>query len=297
MKFIFRTRTKCLVVGLVFIFAAGALNSMAQDDRLIGGVGITLFDRANFNGQAVTFRENVPNLANRGFGNRAQSLRVGAGEQWEVCDLANYRGQCIVVSGEERNLRDNGWNNRISSLRRVGGGTPPDSDGYIVLFTGPRYTGNPTNYNSSRAFIQKSARSVTIGRGTWQVCNGIRFTGRCVTLTESVPNLNSYNIGRVIRSLRPVGFVPPGPTPVPPVANPYMVLFDRVNYRGVPTNYNRSETSIAKTARSATIGRGVWEVCDGRNFTGRCQTLRQSAPDLRTYNIGLVIRSVRPVGR
>jgi hypothetical protein len=244
----------------------------------------------------VTFRENVPNLANRGFNNRTQSLRVGTGEQWEVCDLANYRGQCIVVSGEENNLNRNGWNNRISSLRRVGVGTPPDSDGYIVLFTGPRYTGSPTNYNSARAIIQKNARSVTIGRGTWQICDGMRYTGRCITLTESVPNLNSYNIGRTIRSVRPTGTVPL-PTPVPPVANPYMVLFDRVNYRGVPTNYNSSQASIAKTARSATIRRGTWEVCDGRNFTGRCQTLRQSAPDLSTYNIGLVIRSVRPVGR
>jgi hypothetical protein len=296
MKGMFNASRNVFFFGLILVCLtdAAAVGVKAQEIRMIGGVGITLFDRSNFQGQAVTFRENVPNLANRGFNDRATSLRVGPGEQWEVCVDANYRGNCIVVSGEESDLGRNGWNNRISSLRRLGGNQPPPTSAYLVLFSGPRYTGNPTNYNSARSSISKAARSVTIAQGTWMLCDGVRYTGRCITLTQSVPDLFSYDIGRVIRSVRPIGIVPPGP--FPPVTNPYMVLFDRTNYRGISTNYNTSRANISVRARSVTIGRGTWEICDGSNFTGRCETLRQSVPNLRIYNIGNVIRSVRPVG-
>ena len=46
-----------------------------------------------------------------------------------------------------------------------------------------------------------------------------------------------------------------------------------------------------------TIGKGVWELCDGRNFTGRCVTLNNSVADMRTMNIGNRIASLRPLSR
>jgi hypothetical protein len=50
----------------------------------------------------------------------------------------------------------------------------------------------------------------------------------------------------------------------------------------------RSETSI---------GKGRWELCDGPDFTGRCVTLENSVANLRTYNIGSRIASLRPLFR
>ena len=85
-------------------------------------------------------------------------------------------------------------------------------------------------------------------------------------------------------------------TPAPSTADWYVVIYDRASYRGNPTNYNRTETNIFKLARSVTIGRGVWELCQGRNFTGRCITLDRSVPDLRRYNMRQV-SSLRPVIR
>ena len=46
-----------------------------------------------------------------------------------------------------------------------------------------------------------------------------------------------------------------------------------------------------------TIGRGVWQLCEGRDFTGRCITLDRSAPDLHSYNFGNRVRSLRPLYR
>jgi hypothetical protein len=108
-----------MVVG---IFLCAAVVSSAQDPRFIGGAGITVFEDANFRGKTQTFQYDVSDLRSSGLDNRISSIRVGAGEQWEVCENRNYGGRCIVVSGQESNLRDNSWGDRISSIRRNNGG-------------------------------------------------------------------------------------------------------------------------------------------------------------------------------
>lgn len=282
--------------SILIVVPAGTSTLIFAQNRQMGGVGITIFSERNFRGQSATFREDVPNLDPLGVNDKASSLRVGRGEQWEVCEHADYGGRCVVVSGDEPDLGRNAWNDVISSLRRVGGGYPPPPPGgndYIVLFDRPNYRGNPTNYNRAVAILPVTSRrtqSVTIGRGAWELCEGSRFTGRCVTLDASVPNLGIYNLNNRVASLRPVS----GESNPPPTNDWYIVVFDRTNYRGTPTNYSGPETNINKRARSVTIGRGVWELCDGHNFTGRCIILDTSVPDLRNYNLRNRIESVRP---
>jgi Beta/Gamma crystallin len=48
------------------------------------------------------------------------------------------------------------------------------------------------------------AQSVTIGRGVWELCDGPRFTGRCVTLETSVPDLDAHGLRSRVASVRPV---------------------------------------------------------------------------------------------
>lgn len=173
--------------------------------------------------------------------------------------------------------------------------TPPQDNPYIVLFDRTNYRGNPRNYNGPVPDLYgRRAQSVTIGRGVWELCEGRNFTGRCVTLDRSVPNLGTYNLRNRVSSVRPIE--PGGSTPPPSTGNWYIVIFERANYQGNPANYNGTETNIFKLARSVTIGRGVWELCQGRNFTGRCITLDRSVPDLRPYNLRQVA-SLRPVIR
>ena len=282
------------------VAALGTTTTIFAQERQMGGVGITLFSDRNFRGRSVTYRRDVPDLEPLGFNDDTSSLRVGRGEVWEVCEHSNYQGRCVVVSGEESDLRRNSWNDLISSFRRVDstGPRPPfQGAAYIVIFDQTTYRGTPTNFNGPvpDLYNLRRAQSVTIGRGVWELCDGRNFTGRCVTLDRSVPDLRIYNLRNRVSSLRPVGSG--GPPPPPSNSDWYIVLFDRPNYQGDPTNYNGEEPNLNKRARSVTIGRGVWELCDGRNFTGRCVTLNQSVPDLRSYNMFGRISSLRPIRR
>ena len=284
-----------LVTGLLGITAAFA---QPQVER-IGGSGITVFVDRDFRGAAATYRGDMPNLARTEFNDRVSSIRVGAGEEWEVCEHENYRGRCVVITGEESDLRRNEWDDMISSVRRVRSGYPdpdpnPGRQPYIILHTDTNYRGNQTRYTdrTNNLFAMNNrAESITVGRGEWQVCEGIGFGGRCVTLNRSIANLSSLGMSDRIRSVRPLGDNVPDPG-----SGAYIVLFDQVNFRGTPTNYNSVQTSIFKRARSITLGSGTWQICEGQNFTGRCETISRSVSNLTPYSIGNTIRSVRPIG-
>ena len=287
---------------LLAITATGfftASYAQTPDVRGMGGVGITVFRDRNFQGPAATYTSNVPNLARTGFSNMISSVRVGPGERWEICDLPNYGGQCVVVFGQESDLRENGWNDRISSIRRAGGGGVPPGptpSGSLILFNQPNYRGQNATYNQVTPNLygaNNRAQSATVsGGGEWQLCQGVNFTGRCITLSRSTPNLANFGMRNRVSSVRPMGYTPP---PVPPPTNSQITLFEQKNYVGDPTSYRQTRPNIFKRAQSATVGAGVWQLCDGPNYTGRCISLNQSTWDLTNYNIGRTIRSIRPV--
>ena len=58
----------------------------------------------------------------------------------------------------------------------------------------------------------------------------------------------------------------------------YIVLFEQPNYRGNPRNYKGSVPNIgsSRLTGSITVGKGVWQVCEGANFTGRCAEFDQA---------------------
>ena len=294
--------------------------SSAQE-RQLGGAGITVFADSNFRGKSATFREDVSDLVRHGLNDKISSLRVGPGEQWEVCEHTNYQGRCVVVSGDESELKRSSWSDEISSFRRisgsVGGGvgpvypvrpTPPQGDWYIVLYDQPNYRGNPKNYKGPVWNLAGlNTGSVTIGRGVWELCEGVNFTGRCVTLDQSAPDLGAYGMRNRVASARPSqsggggAYVPPQTRPVlPPQSDGYIVLYNQTSYRGTPTTFKGSTSYLSQSdsrAHSVTIGRGVWELCEGPNFTGRCVTLDQSVPDLGPYGLSSRVFSVRPASR
>jgi len=290
-------------VRTFYRFAYLLLAIMAIGFFTSSNVGITVFRDRDFQGSAATYTYNVPNLARTGFNNMISSVRVGPGERWEICDLPNYGGQCVVVFGQESDLRQNGWNDRISSLRRVGGGgggggipPGPSPSGSLVLFNSPNYRGQSATYNQATPNLRSAnnrAQSATVSGGEWQLCEGVNFTGRCVRLSRSSPNLADQGMRNRVSSVRPMGYIPP----TPPAGNVEIVLYDQKNYLGNPTSYDRARPNISKIAFSATVTSGTWLLCDGRSYSGRCITLNQSVWDLTNYNIGRTIRSIRPVER
>jgi hypothetical protein len=180
-----------LVVGTL----CPVLNSSAQR-RQMGGVGITVFTDRNFNGRSATYHEDIPDLQPLVLDDRISSLRIGRGERWEVCEHSNYKGRCIVVSGNEPDLRRKSWNNLISSMRRLNDGPLPapgplSGNDYIVIFDRPNYGGQSTNYSGPNPSIPNNGQSVTIGSGVWELCEGRNFSGCCITLDRSVPDLGT----------------------------------------------------------------------------------------------------------
>ena len=80
---------------------------------------VTLYERDDFRGRAVTIDHSIRNLSREGFNDRASSLVVQRG-RWQLCDDAGFNGKCTVVGpGEYRSLWDMGLDNQISSIRAV----------------------------------------------------------------------------------------------------------------------------------------------------------------------------------
>jgi hypothetical protein len=197
-------------VAVVFI-STFQIPSAAGQFRQVGGVGITVFEDTNFRGESATFREDVPDLRRFSLNDRITSLRVAPGELWEACIDIDYGGRCQVFSGTEPDLhRRRGWNDEISSLRRVRGGgrggvRPPAGGPQIELYDRVGYRGRSrslTGPEASLGAFGRTVASVRISYGRWEVCEGTRWSGRCVTVNDSIPDVGRLGLSGV-SSVRP----------------------------------------------------------------------------------------------
>lgn len=287
-----RDRSKYMIVAALMLIGVAAVSNVIAQERAMGGQGITVFEDSNFRGRSASYTRDVSNLDGSGLNDRISSLKVGRGEYWEVCEHANYQGRCVIVSGEERDLKNNDWNDKISSMRRSRGSGPgpgQSNDPYMVLYDETNYRGTTSTYSGAAPSLNKRARSVTIGRGIWELCDGYNFTGRCVRVDRSLSNLSTVNMSRRVASARPVQ-----QSTRPPADAGYIVIFSRANYRGTSNNYSSAQSNIRRTVGSITLGRGVWEVCTGANYSGRCEIITQSVSNFSRLGLGRTIRSVRP---
>ncbi|MGH9380498.1 MAG: beta/gamma crystallin-related protein [Thermoanaerobaculia bacterium] len=74
--------------------------------------------------------------------------------------------------------------------------------------SGRRTSPTPKNHDRPTRLLigfDDRARSVTIGRGVWELCEKVNFGGRCVTLDRSVSDLDAYGMRDRVSSVRPVG--------------------------------------------------------------------------------------------
>jgi len=300
------------VGSAAFLFAA-ALCAQDFQTRQIGGIGITVFQDENFRGQNATFREDVPDLGRYNFGNRITSLRIAPGEYWEGCESTNYRGRCQIFSQEESDLRRIGWSDRISSLRRVrsggsggGGDLPPPLIGKrgIVLYDDPFFRGRSVTITDSVDNLRSQnfhdrAESVRVLSGSWEICTEPHFK-RCQIVDHDVSQLSSLGMNKKLSSVRFSGGSAGGGGPYPPYPErARMVLFEGAGYRGRSVTIEGESADMAqfgRRARSLQILSGTWLVCDGPNFSGRCQQVNSSQPDLDSWGFSGRVISVRPLG-
>jgi hypothetical protein len=83
------------------------------------GVGAVLYSNSDFRGDRYVVQgDYMRDLANTGFNDRAQSLRVERG-YWIFCSDAEFRGQCRTFGPGDYRQLPHALENRISSGRRI----------------------------------------------------------------------------------------------------------------------------------------------------------------------------------
>jgi len=161
---------------------------------------VTFYEHQSFQGQSFTTEQPLSNLERNGFNNRASSIVV-RGEAWQVCDGAGFGGRCVELRpGDYGTLGAMGLNDSISSVRPVNRTARGDDNRYapapvpaqsgpaqITFYESERFGGRSFSTeqqvrNFERFGFNDRASSVVVRAGRWEVCDDVRFSGRCVVL-------------------------------------------------------------------------------------------------------------------
>jgi hypothetical protein len=215
-------------LALVLAVSALSLDASAQRGRGYGGYsgysGITVYEDPDFRGDSFTFRNEVRDLRQHAMNDRISSLEVDGNQAWEVCRDIDFGGGCRVFQGTIDDLRSEGWNDRISSMRAVGvargnsnrgnrgvwgnsRGGANNRQSRLVLFDRTNFRGDSRNVLNSATNLGTAGdrvRSVQVDGGTWELCKGAFRNARCVTISESVPNVQSLGFRNGVTSAREV---------------------------------------------------------------------------------------------
>ena len=289
-----------------YAFAVSALATAAH-----AAAQVTFYEHSGFRGASITIDRAAGNLDRYGFAHRASSAVV-AGETWEFCEGPNFSGRCMVLQpGRYDTLAL--MNDSISSVRPVGarggpGHAPPaPSTGQITLYEVDGLRGHwftverPVDHLEAMGFNNR-ASSVEISGGSWEVCDGSGFTGRCVVLRPGrYPSLNEMGLNNRISSARPVG-------PNTGYHDPYssgrfagkVTLYEHADFRGQSFTADRAMRNLGRqgfgnAASSIVVTDQPWQLCDGPDFSGRCIVLRPGRySSLGSMGMNDSVSSLRP---
>ena len=82
--------------------------------------------------------------------------------------------------------------------------TSERSGWYVIVYSQPNYKGNPHRYRAAVPNLgSRHVRSLTIGKGRWEICTDRNFKGDCIVLDQSVPDLSTEGFAGFVKSLRP----------------------------------------------------------------------------------------------
>ena len=205
-------RCVCSPVLLLALAASPAPLTTAQETRADGGVGITVYEDPNYGGRSASFRDEVPDLRRFDLNDKISSFSIARGETWEVCVDIDYGGRCQVFTGAEPDLRRrSGWHDTISSMHRIrggsrrGGGRPPVGRPQISLYDRTGFRGSSRVVDSPMSSLGSfgpRVRSVRIMTGRWELCEGTRWSDRCVVVQDSITDIGRSGL-RGVSSVRP----------------------------------------------------------------------------------------------
>jgi hypothetical protein len=76
----------------------------------------------------------------------------------------------------------------------------------IVLYDGRNFQGRTTTIDDDTPTLRwtanNTAGSLRVESGRWEICDQVRYGGRCVTVTSDIPDLARYGWNNRISSLR-----------------------------------------------------------------------------------------------
>ena len=175
-----------------------------------------------------------------------------------------------------------------------------DSPGGITVYTERDFRGASATFQRDMAELPElndRIASIRVAVGEkWEICEHRFYKGRCEVISGEGRDLRQHSWYKLISSFRRVGTVPRR-SPNVPANDAFIVLYDRPTYRGTPMSLHGTNSDLASGVRrvqSATIVRGIWQLCEGRDFSGRCVILNRNVPRLSAYGLGR-IGSARPV--
>lgn len=178
-------------------------------------------------------------------------------------------------------------------------------------FGGQSFTTQRTVNNLERVGFNDRASSVVVrGNATdrWEVCDDVRFKGRCVVLRQGeYSSLSAMGLNDRVSSVRNVGrnarvdesrYAPPPQAP----SVGQVTLYENDAYSGRTFTADSPVTDLRRSsfndrASSAVVRGGRWEVCEDTGYGGKCVVLRPGQYSSLAY-MGLNDRvsSVRAVG-
>ncbi|HET9977221.1 MAG TPA: beta/gamma crystallin-related protein [Burkholderiaceae bacterium] len=186
---------------------------------------VTLYEHDGFHGRSFTTERTINNLERFGFNDRSSSVVVRGNrwERWEVCEERRFQGRCAILRrGEYPSLAAMGLNDRITSVRYVGRNARVDDDRYapeappprrseILFFENEGFEGRSFMADAAvpdfrgSGFNDRASSAVVRGE-RWEVCEDVRYSGRCVILRPGqYGSLAAMGLNDRVSSVRAVG--------------------------------------------------------------------------------------------
>jgi hypothetical protein len=253
---------------------------------------LTLFSDSGLQGRQVTVRDQVRDLTQLDFNDRAGSMVIRSG-RWEVCVHADFRDCSVYETGQYTRL--DRLSNNISSVREIGGANTGGNYGgnyggnaggkrneAVVLFSNTNFGGREMAVQSEigdldRTGFNDQAASIVIRSGQWEFCEHRDFGGQCRVYGPGEYRSLDRGLSRNISSIRMVGrdsrgrggrdngrrdgvelFVSPG------FSGERIAVRDEVR--------NLDQRNFNDRAGSLIVAGGTWEFCEHADFGGRCLT-------------------------
>jgi uncharacterized protein YcfJ len=278
---------------------------------------VTFYEQDGFRGQSFTTARQVGNLERTGFNDRASSVVV-LSNRWEVCEDVRFNGRCVVLRpGRYPSLAAMGLNDRVSSVRAVARNARINEQRYAPApvaaqvtfyenegFGGRSFTADGPVENFQRENFNDRASSVVVTGNPWEVCEDIRFNGRCVVLRPGqYPSLAAMGMNDRASSVRPVNGDARSDeqryAPAPVAAQVTFYENEGFGGRSFTTDgpvENFQRGNFNDRASSVVVTGNPWEVCEDVRFSGRCSVLRPGQyPSLAAMGLNDRASSVRPV--